>query len=148
MLDVEDPTFFRQSAHRWQSDFQPYPLPALYSSGRFQVFISVRRWVNIRAIVRLEILGKLKKFSDPIENRSRNLAASSAMLQATKLLIYTTCTVRAPVFSFHPTENTTCVCYENQPSSAIQEILNVYSRFHFSPSQVQLCSHSFNYQNL
>jgi hypothetical protein len=41
-------------------DCQPYVPAAIYHWGRFLVLVSVRRWVDPRAIVRLEGLGKLK----------------------------------------------------------------------------------------
>jgi hypothetical protein len=53
---VEAPTFSRQSAHRWRWSCQPYSPAALY----LQEDSWYLGWVDPRAIVRLEGLGKLK----------------------------------------------------------------------------------------
>jgi hypothetical protein len=58
---------------------------SLYPIARFLISISVRGWVDTRAIVRLERLGKLKKSSDLIGTRTRHPTTSSILLRPTTL---------------------------------------------------------------
>jgi hypothetical protein len=77
LWDVESPTFSTKSAHCWQWGCQPCAPAALYPPRRFLELISVRGWVDCRAIVRLELLSKLKNANDLIGNRTHDLSTCS-----------------------------------------------------------------------
>jgi hypothetical protein len=80
-----DPTFSIQSVHRWRLSCQPYAPAALYPQKSVLVLISVRGWVNPRAMVRLEGLGKLKTVNGLIGIRNRDLPACSIALESSIL---------------------------------------------------------------
>jgi hypothetical protein len=75
---VEDPTFSRQSAHRWRWGCQPYT-----SAERFSVPIYVGGRVKSRDIVWVEGLGKLEKFNELIGTWTSDLQACIIASQPT-----------------------------------------------------------------
>jgi hypothetical protein len=74
---------FRQSAHRWRQGCQPYAPAAVYPR-KIPGIMSVRGWVDLRAIIRLVGLGKLKK-SNSFGTRTGDLPACSIVPQPTTL---------------------------------------------------------------
>jgi hypothetical protein len=94
LCDVEFPTFSRQSAHRWRWGCQPYAPAALYPPGRFLVLISVRGWVDLRTIMRLEGLGQFKNpmTSSGFESATFRLVAlvpqPTRLLRAPKIVLF------------------------------------------------------------
>jgi hypothetical protein len=61
LWNIEDVTFYRQSAHRWRWECRPYAPAALYAPRRLLVFISVRGWMDSRTSMRLRGLAQLKE---------------------------------------------------------------------------------------
>jgi hypothetical protein len=79
LWDIEAPTSYRHSSHRWRR-CQPYAPDVLCHTGRFLLLISVGGWVELKAIAWLEGLGNL------IGNGSRYLPAGSTVPQSTRPL--------------------------------------------------------------
>jgi hypothetical protein len=75
----------RQSSERWAWNFEPYAPVDLYHPGRFLVLMSVRGWVNPRAIAQLEAVGKWTNFNYRISFRTRDIPACSIAFQPTTL---------------------------------------------------------------
>ena len=76
----------RQSAHEGGKVFSPKHRPALTPQELFMVLISVRGWVEPRAIVWPKGLCQWKNSNDTIRNWTRDLPAFSAVSQETNLL--------------------------------------------------------------
>jgi hypothetical protein len=81
LWDVEAPTFSRQTAVRLLA----FRVGRLSTQERFSVLISVRGWVDPRAIVRLEGLGKLK---NPVTSSGTEPATSRLVAQCLNQLYY------------------------------------------------------------
>jgi hypothetical protein len=64
---------------------KPYTPAALYCPGSFLVLISVRGCVDLKTIMGLEGLGKLKKFNNLIGNITRDLSVCSEVPQPNTL---------------------------------------------------------------
>jgi hypothetical protein len=77
LWDIEASMFSRKLAHRWRWSY-PYAPTALYSRQYFWYSFGVRGWVNLRIIVRLEGIGKLKESGDLAGNRTCDLPTCSA----------------------------------------------------------------------
>jgi hypothetical protein len=87
MWDVEDPILSRQLAHRWWWGCQPYAPAALYSSATlFSAFGThlCYRLSKPQDLVRLEGLGKLKKFN-AIRIWTHDLLACSSVTSGNKI---------------------------------------------------------------
>jgi hypothetical protein len=86
---------FLDSRLRYGSDIVSLTLqPSFTPQKHFLVLISVKGWVNLKAMVRLEELGKLMKFIHIIGDRTRDLLACTIVPQPTTLRNVTGCRIR------------------------------------------------------
>jgi hypothetical protein len=85
LSDVDDPTFSRQSAHRWRRGCQPYAQAVLHSAEIFSGIHFCQRLTIRQRTVRLKESGKWKTIDDLIGNRNRDLQACSRVPQPTTL---------------------------------------------------------------